>query len=81
MKSAARRIHPSEPARQPATLRQRIVAAGVEDDDVDAVARLVHRAQHLVGIDRLGLEVLLACEIGVDWDQVIVAVRLNAVPA
>ncbi len=79
---AFRRAHLRQPAGNPprAETAKRIVAAGVEDDDVEPRAGAVHLLQHKVGIDHLKVDVLHARGIGIDRQQPVLSLHLHAVP-
>ena len=71
----------ARPHRAGEIARQRIVAAGVEDDDRRlALAVDLHLAQHEFELHRLELEVALALELGVDRHQVVLRADLQPVP-
>jgi hypothetical protein len=65
--------------RVPRSARKRIVAARVENDDVEGIARRGHRLEHVGGVDGMRLDVVLAGEADADWDDVIVAADLDTV--
>ncbi len=76
-------LDPAQPARHRARaclpgLPERIVAAGIEHDD--PLLRARQCAQHLVEVDRLEAEVVIAGEAGIDRQQPVPAVRLDPVP-
>jgi hypothetical protein len=58
---------------------ERIVAAGVEDHDVERVLRRVHHRQHQVDVDRAELDLVFARDVGVHRDEVVAAPGLDAV--
>ena len=58
---------------------ERIVAAGVEDHDLQPRARALHLPQHDIDIDHLEIDIGLAHRIGADRHQIIGAADLHAV--
>ncbi len=58
--------------------RKGLVAAGVEDDDVDALVAL-HLAQHELDVDRLEVEIGLRPQRGVDRQEVVLVADGDAV--
>ena len=58
---------------------ERVVAAGVEDDDVHAVVRLAHAVEQLLHVHRVRHHVGLALDATGDRDEVVVAVDLHPV--
>ena len=58
--------------------RKRIVAAGIEDDQLQLLGRL-DRSDHPVERHRLVLHVAIGFEAGVDWNEVVGAIELEAV--
>ena len=59
-------------------LGEGIVAAGIEDDEAQFLGRL-DRQQHAVERERLVIDVGVALQLGVDRDQVIATIHLDAV--
>ena len=59
-------------------LGEGIVAAGIEDDEAQLLGRL-DRQQHAVERERFVIDVGVALELGVDRNQIIAAVHLDAV--
>ena len=81
-RSACPRAPASAPARRrrpQAASAERIVAAGVEDDEVELRARALHLAQHQIDIHHLKIDIGLARRVGVDRHQIIRAAHLDAV--
>ena len=78
---ALRRLHLREPAggRAQAASAERIVAAGVEDDEIELGAGALHLAQHQIGVEHLEVDVGLLGRIGVDRHEIIRAAHLHAV--
>jgi hypothetical protein len=79
---AFRRLHlrkSAAGASQPGAL-ERIVAAGVEDQDVELRAAAAHLAQHQFRADHLEIEILPTGRVGIDRHQEIGAVHLQSVP-
>ena len=66
----------AEPARQ--VRRQRIVAAGVEENDVGPRVGL-HAAQHQIEIDGAEIEIGLGLDLGVDRHEIVLAGDLQSV--
>ena len=59
--------------------RQRVVAAGVEDDEVPPILGELHLSEHPSRADRLDGDVPLLRDLGIQRDEVVLAVHLNAV--
>src|SRR6185503_8121040 len=78
--AAARRVDPRQAARARAEAAgQRIVAAGIEEHQVDRVAGELHLAENAGGADRLQLDVAFSLDLGADRQQKILTVDLHAV--
>jgi hypothetical protein len=80
--SAAGVAHPIavgilRPADREASPAERIVAAGVEDDDVEPGAGAFHLAQHQVGVEHLEVDVRLLGRVGIDRNEVVLAAHLH----
>jgi hypothetical protein len=58
---------------------ERVVAAGVEDHDVDAAARRRHAAEHEAEVDAGDRNLVFAADLGVDRDQVVAVAQLQPV--
>jgi hypothetical protein len=63
-----------------AAAAERIVAAGVEDHQVEASAGPLHLPQHQVDVDHLEIDVGFARRIGVDGDEIVGAGHLHPMP-
>jgi hypothetical protein len=65
--AAARRIQARQAARCGAAVaRQRIVAAGVEEYQVDCIAGRLHLSHHVVGSDRFDLDIRFRFDLRAD---------------
>ncbi len=58
---------------------ERVVAAGIEDDDVDRVLRDLHLLEHLGDVDRMMDHLVFALDARVDRQQVVAALHLHTV--
>jgi hypothetical protein len=58
---------------------ERVVAAGIEDDDVELGAGALHLAQHQIGGEHLEVDVGLLGRVGVDRNEIVLATDLHAV--
>ncbi len=77
----SRRLHLCEAAAgcTQASPAERIVAARVEDDEIELGARAVHLAEHEIDVDHLEIDVGLAGRIGVHRHKIVAAANLHAV--
>src|SRR5262249_5300121 len=57
-----------------------IVAAGVENDEVEPRASALHLAEHKRGIEHLKIDICLARRVGVDQHEIVGAADLHTVP-
>ena len=74
-------VHGRETARGGAEApRERVVAAGVEDHDVQSVLGAVHLAQHQVHLDPLGRDLVLTRDVRVHRDEKVLTAHLHPVP-
>ena len=74
-----RAVHPRQaPVAEAAS--KRVVAAGVQDHDIEAVAGRFHRPQHRLGVDALVGNLELLANIDAHRNQVILALELDAMP-
>jgi hypothetical protein len=60
-------------------LRKWIVAAGIKDDNIQAVFRIAHGLQHHFGFDPFRRNLVLLLDVVVHWDQEIFPIDLDAV--
>ena len=62
------------------TLPEGIVAAGIKDDHIHAVFRIINGLQHQFGFDPFGRDLALVLNVVVYWDEEILPIDLDAVP-
>jgi hypothetical protein len=67
------------PAARTEAARKRVVAAGVEEDQVEPCLALLHDFQDLTDVEAVQRHVFFAGDLGVDGRQVIHAFQLHAV--
>lgn len=78
--AAGRRVERAQPSqRRPPAAAERVVPAGVEDDQVAAPAARLHAAQQLADVDRLPRHVGCLVDARVHRHQVVAPVELEAV--
>ena len=79
---AFRRLHRRQSLRGPANAvaAERVVAAGIEDDDVQLRPCPLHLLEHQLGVDHLEIEVLQARRVGVHRHQPVRPGHLHPVP-
>ena len=63
----------------PKAARPRVVAAGIEDDDVEAIAGLVQLGHQVLEVERFVVDVGAGLELGLGGHQVVLAIDLQAV--
>ncbi len=78
---ALRCLHLRKPARRRAQApsAERIVTAGVENDEIEPRARPFHLAQHEIGVEHLEIDIGLLGRVGADRHEVIRTAHLHAV--
>ena len=59
---------------------ERIVPAGIQDDDIRPIARREHLTQDRLRLDRDQIQVRLIAKLGIDRQQIVVTKGLYAVP-
>ena len=76
----SRRLHLREAAgdRAHAAAAERIVATGVENDEIEPGAGALHLAQHRLGVHQLHIDVGFLGQAGFDRREEILAAHLNA---
>ena len=67
-------------ARRAETARERIVAARVEDHQVEPVAGRLHLVQHRIGVESIECDFVFALDLRIHRDQVVAPLDRHAVP-